>query len=291
MKREPSIHITQSKLKQIINEFHDYAENSEEYIDEMVEFMMKRARPFSLEKRTIIPNSKTSKKVEVKISNDKSDYNLLANIIYTVRKKLKHKGIKAIDINSSEYSTLKKLTIVINQFCEEFNLDKRQGYIEYTQAGLKKISSFRGYLNKLIDMSESISLEYEAIDIINNDKVKSITKQIHDEYTSRVFDKTGIPTDYTDKPTQYINFIKVREFALKYNVAFQDYLDAQFEGLEWTGSYPEPSQLVNEKSIERLNKYMYQNHKKKIHNNHSTKTDKKLTDVLKRIRNGNHNDA
>lgn len=289
--REPSIHITESKLLELLCDYTGVCADEEfQQAKQMVKFVMAKAKNFSLDKRLIVPNSKTQKKVETKLSNDKSDYNLLSGIIYTVRKKLRHRGIKSIDVNSSEYATLKKLTPILNEFCNDFELDKRQGYIEYVTTGLRKINSFRGYLTKLIDMSESISLEYDAKKFILDDKDKRITKIIHDDYVGRVVKKTSIHVDYSENPIQYINFIKVKELASKHKVSYQTFIEAQFVGLEWTGSYPEPNQLVNEKSIERLSKYLSTKNNQVKLSDDNKKVDKKLTNILNRIKNGNYND-
>jgi len=289
MKREPSIHITQTNLRNLIREFHDYDDNADDHIEDLVEFLLKRGKPFSLEKRTITPNSKTSKKIETKVSNDKTDYQLLSTIIYSIRKQLRHKGIKSIDMNSAEYSQLKKLSKTINTFAEDFQKEKRQAYIEYVTLGLKKINSFRGYLAKLNDMSESIAVEYEASQVILDDDYKNKTKIIHDQYVDIIFKKTGILENYQDRPINYINFIKVRELADKYKLKYDVFLKAQFEGLEWTGGYPDPSQLISEKAIERLNKFLFKN--KSNVTNETPEVNKSLSNVLKKIKDGNYNNA
>ena len=40
------------------------------------------------------------------------------------------------------------------------------------------------------------------------------------------------------------------------------FIDAQFESLAWCNGLPEPSQMYNEKAIERYNKYLYKNKNK-----------------------------
>ena len=41
------------------------------------------------------------------------------------------------------------------------------------------------------------------------------------------------------------------------------FLDAQFEALAWCNGLPEPSQMYNDKAIERYNKYLYKNKDKR----------------------------
>lgn len=290
IRREPSIHLTRSNLRILLKEWYDFSEYADDHIYEMVEFLMKNGKNLSQDSRLVlVSNNKVEKEVNKKISNDKSDYLLMSNIIYNIRKQRKHKGIKPIDTQSNEYIALKKLTKAVNIFCNDFNLSKREGYIFYVNKGLDKISSYRGYISKLEQMVESISVEYETNDLIQNHKLKEEADRAHTYYIQKVAKRTGISENYKDRPIQYINFIKLCEISRKYNVTYIDYIESQFSELEWTGTYPDIFQLVNDKSIERLNKYMYKRDKTKISIN-KTNSDNRLTNILKRIKDGNYND-
>ena len=51
------------------------------------------------------------------------------------------------------------------------------------------------------------------------------------------------------------------------NCDLETFIKAQFDGLAWAGSYPQPAQLVTEAAKERLVKYAYANNitlKKKV---------------------------
>ena len=287
MKREPSLHITEDNLRFLLREFYDHDENAESDIDEIVDFLMTKGVKLALEKRTItLTNEKMIHKVETKTTNDKTDISLLSQIIFTIRQSLKHRGIKPIDKDSPEWAQLKKLTPIINNFCNDFNLEKRQGYIEYVKIGIGRITSLRGYITKLYDMSEVISLEYEVINKINLDPYKSWTREIHDYYVNTIDMRTGIRESYVDNPTMYYHFVeickKVKELKLDYRL----YIDAQFEGLKWTGGYPDPAQLVSDKAMQRLNKHLFTLKKE---NKVGDKPNKDLKNVLKNIKNGKDN--
>jgi hypothetical protein len=289
MKRSPSIHITEDRLIDLIRQFYDYDDNADDMIADLVPFIMENGLKYSLEKRTLVlSNQVIAKKALNKVTNDKSDINLLSGIIFSVRKNLKHIGIKPIDNNSPEWVQIKKLTPIVNEYCNAFNLNKRDGYIDYVQRGLHKISSFRGYLTKLYDMSESISLEKEADILISNDKHRKLTREIHDYYVQLIAKQSGIVESFEHKPIKYAKFIQVKDIVIKMKVPFEEYIDSQFEQLDWTGSYPEPEQLINEKSGERFNKHMFQKQKQGVNN--KVKTDRGLTDVLKNIKNGKNRD-
>ena len=299
MNRQPSIHITRSKLWQILKDYmydsRDIIEPLEEEkveqeVNEMVEFIMIEAKPFALDKRSItVTNQKLAKEVEKKTSNNKLHFMKLAKIIVMVRRDMKHRGVKAIDINSPEYNSLKRLSTIIEQYAEDYGMDFQKASIDYVTRGLKKISSFRNYVGKLCDMSETIALEKDANDLINTDPSKRYTKDIHDKYVAIINTKTGIAEGYIDNPIKYVHFIEVGNICKKYNIEPSLYLEAQFEGLAWTDSFPEPSQLVSDKAIERLNKFLYTK-KIKLGKPTRTEVDNGLSDILKRIKNGEDRD-
>lgn len=282
MKREPSIHITEQNLKVLLREFFDYDDNADDMIEDLISHLMVESVKLSLNKRSVYLSNQTfAKKVLSKVTNDKTDINLLSNIIYSVRKSFKHKGIKPIDINSSEWSQLKKLVPIVNEFCNEFSLDKRDGYIEYITLGLSKISSYRGYITKLYDMSETISNERVAKEEISNDVNKKLTREIHDYYVSLIIKNTGISETYIDKPLKYNKFVIVSGLVKKLGISYQDFIDSQFDGLAWANSYPEPEQLITDVATSRLNKFLFN---KKNNKNTKVKKDKDLVNILKNIK-------
>lgn len=291
MNRQPSIHITQARLELIIRDYFSTwglskVIDTDEISTNLSEHLMMKARPFALDKRSInVTNQKIAKEVEKKTSNDKSGHMELAKIISLVRKDMRHKGVKMIDMNSPEYAALKRLTKIIDEFAKDFDMSFKAASVSYVTMGLSKISSFRNYVGKLCDMSESISLEFEAKDMIKFDKYKSETKRVHDIYVATINTKTGMSQGYEDNPTKYIAFMRVRELCEKYKIEPNIFIQAQFEGLAWTDSFPEPNQLVSDKAIERLNKYLYTK-KIKLGKSDRTQTDKNLSSILNKIKNG-----
>lgn len=292
--RKPSIHITENKLYELLK---DYLWDGELINEELAEneainirdYLMSKAKFHSLDKRSVtISNDKLAREINKKTDNNKIGTLELSNIIYTVRKSLKHKGISMIKQNSPEYNALKKLRTIIEQFANDWEMDLREASIFYVKKGLSKISSYRNYIGKLCDMSESISMEYEAKSIIDSDESKSETERAYKVYIGIINTKTGIAPNYRDNPIKYLPFIQVKNLCNQYSVTPEIYIQAQFEGLAWTDAYPEPNQLVSEKAIERLNKYVYT---KKINLGkvQKDKPNNDLTNILKRIKDGDDN--
>jgi hypothetical protein len=293
MTRQASIHIKEDDFKKLLIKhfFPNYDDKSPISIDHIefdktIRLFMYEAKKLSPDSRRItITNQKLANKVINKVVDNKTDIHKLSSIIYYVRKQLKHKGIKPLDQNSNEWASLKKLVIVINQFCVDFDIDKKIGYTEYIKIGLSKISSFRGYITKLYDMSESISNEYQAIKDIEDDENKKLTRKLHDLYFDNIYKITGLPDDYLKNPTKYSIFTQLSKMVKDLNITPEDFIESQFRGLDWANTYPEPSQLISENSIKRLNKFMFnKNNKKKVVVN----SNNKLKETLNNIKNGNY---
>src|SRR5690606_32101042 len=104
----------------------------------------------------------------------------------------------------------------------------------------------------LINMQESISSEYEYTEAILSDKDPKTTKAIHDLYTGLIMKNTNIDINYKNQPAKYIKFKEVNELTQEMNIPYEIYIKAQFDGLMWADSYPEPSQLIGDKALERL---------------------------------------
>lgn len=279
--RDPSIHIKESDLKKILSKHLEHG-----YKD-LAKIITKEAKQYSCEQRVVqVSTQYLEKKTKKILTSSKMDANLVSEIIHKIRLKNKHRGVKRIQEDSKEWGQVKELAKVCNQFSEEFDLEKREGYIKYIKYGMKKISSTRQIVTKLINMQESISQEFEFIHDISEDENPRETREIHDLYVDLIFKKTGLHEPLIDKPQKYVNFIKVRKLTDELDLPYDLYIESQFQGLEWTDNYPEPTQLVSEKARERLNKYLYKN-KVKLNKKEKESTTDNYINFLKNLRDGN----
>lgn len=255
--REPSIHVKEKDLIKILEDI-DYGVHSPEYIAKEI---TRRAKSKTLNNRSVsVSNNKLDRDIKTLIKSSESDSMLLANLIYHIRRrKTKLYTSKKIDKDSKEYTQLKELTKVCVEFCNTFNFDKKEGFTKYLELAIPKITSSLNYVQKLINMAEKIYQLQEAQLVIDSDENSNETRNIHDEYVGLIATKTGLTNDYTNNPIIYCKFIEVREITDKLDIPVDIFIKAQFHGLSWTDSFPEPHQLVGEKAIERLNKYMYEN--------------------------------
>ena len=256
--REPSIHIKESDLLKVLE---DIIPEHLLDINWLAKEISRRAKPKSLNNRSVsVSNNKLERDIKTLIKSSESDSGLLANLIFHIRRrKTKLYTTKKIEKGSKEYTQLKELTKVCIGFCNTFNFDKKEGFTKYLELAIPKITSSLNYVQKLINMAEKIYQLQEAQLIIDNDEDSSETKLVHDTYVGLISTKTGLTNDYTKNPIVYCKFIDVRKVTDDLDIPVDIYIKAQFHGLSWTDSFPEPHQLIGDKAIERLNKYLYEN--------------------------------
>lgn len=255
--REPSIHITKSQFEEILNTLE---------VDNFpVEAFFVIARKEAINHRAVlVSNNKNTKKVSNILLASKGDAALVADILYATRIKLKHRGVRKInESNSREWANCKKLAEVCNTFCEDFKFDTREGFIKYIETGLKRMTDYRNVMQRLLSMQENITNQVDAEIELKGDKDPGFTKDIHDEFIKRVASVTGIYESYEHQPEKYVHFLRIHNLMDEKDWNVFQFLDAQFEALAWCNGLPEPSQMYNDKAIERYNKYLYKNKDKR----------------------------
>ena len=255
--REPSIHITKSQFEEILNTLE---------VDNFpVEAFFVIARKRAINHRAVlVSNNKNTKRVNNLLLASKGDAALVADILYATRIKLKHRGVRKInESNSREWANCKKLAEVCNTFCEDFKFDTREGFIKYIETGLKRMTDYRNVMQRLISMQDNITNQIDAEIELKEDKDPGFTKDIHDEFIKRVASVTGIYESYEHQPEKYVHFLRIHNLMDEKDWNVFQFLDAQFEALAWCNGLPEPSQMYNDKAIERYNKYLYKNKNKR----------------------------
>ena len=256
-KRSPSIHITKSQFEEILNTLE---------VDNFpVEAFFVIARKSAINTRAVVVSNKgTTKKVTNILLASKGNAALVADILYATRIKLKHRGVRKInESNTREWANCKKLAEICNTFCEDFKLDTREGFIKYIETGLKRMTDYRNVMQRLISMQDNITNQIDAEIELKEDKDPGFTKDIHDEFIKRVASVTGIYESYEHQPEKYVHFLRIHNLMNEKDWNVFQFLDAQFEALAWCNGLPEPSQMYNDKAIERYNKYLYKNKDKR----------------------------
>lgn len=260
--RDPSIHITKHQFEKILSQLEVY--------NFPIDAFFVIARKEAINTRVVVvTNNKTTKKVSNILLASKGDAALVADILYATRIKLKHRGVRKInESNSREWANCKKLAEVCNTFCEDFNLDTREGFIKYIETGLKRMTDYRNVMQRLLSMQENITNQIDAeieLSSLDRSEFEEVIR-IKDYYFKKVASATGI-YDGVDNPEKLIHFLRLKTFLDERGWDPMEFIDAQFESLAWCNGLPEPSQMYNDKAIERYNKYLYKNKSKQLLDN------------------------
>ena len=266
--RDPSIHITESRLIKILDGIFKNNIKSED----LARRILKEATKHTLNHRKIdLVNKRVEKKVNKVMSSTNSDAELFSLLLLHYRRKLKHRGLVQIKQNSRDWLTVKEIVSLANEFCETFNLSKREGYIKFIEIGISKMNKFM--LVKFNPMGSSIIETFQCMMEIQDDPKPKETERLHDYYQKTIIERTGIALVYKDKPDKYVYFLRARVLAEKLNIDPLLFVKAQFYALEWRNGYPDPIQLVGDKAIASLNKYLFE---KQIPKNGNGVTHKKV---------------
>lgn len=286
-KRQPSIHITQSKLEKILFEIMDVESSPVNWnYKKLATEILKKASKQPLNSRSVsVSNDKLDKKVKQLVKASESDAMILSNLIYHMRRKKGGIYTKTkVDANSKEYGALKELTAICIEFCNTFQLEKRAGFIKYLELAIPKITSSLNFTSKLVNLAEKVYSIMEAEIIILEDEDSSETRDIYNTYCKLISEQNGLIINYDKDPTIYKHFVDVRKFTDEIDIPADIFLKAQFHGLTWASSYPEPNQLTGDKAMSRLSKYMFEN---KIKASTHKTGEESFTDKLKKLRDAN----
>ena len=255
MKREPSIHITKSQFLDILEELG--------ITNLPVNQVFALARKVSINSRNVlVTNKKDTKRVNNILLATKGDAALVADLVYATRVKLRHRGARKITENSkADWTRCKELAAICNQFAQDFSFtDIRDAFLTYITIGFKRMGKdHRNMMTRLISMADNIYTYYENNQCVREDDAPKLTQSIYDYYNKKIADATGIweTEALEENPEKYNDFLQVRKLCEEHKWDYQDYIDAQFEGMAWCNGIPEPHNMYNTKAIDRYKKYVY----------------------------------
>jgi len=258
MSRLASLHIKEDDLAKVIEEVLEIL--SDEPMDEtfptlLARHLVIRGYKYTCNTRKLLVNDAiTAQKVKKLVLNPKENTLAFVNALKMARKQAHHRGIKDIQPGSSDWLKAKEITSLVDEFCNEYDLDKKKGYFTYCKIAVKILKGYA--LNKIPSIHEKVYTLYEAERIVNSDVTPGETRRGYNLYQQLAAEATSIVEAFITKPERYQYFVLAKQSANQYGVDIEDYINSQFEGLEWTGNIPTPEQLVGEKSISRLKGYM-----------------------------------
>ena len=257
MDREPSIHVTRSVFLSIVKDLGIML--SKPNLDRI----MKAARELSADNRTMIAKANQTRQVR-KTEGTIKEANLVAEIIYGIRVKLRHVGVTKIKQSDSTWGQVRELVPTLNQFCEKYALSQRRGYIDFLSLGIELMSkSKRANYNYcaswMLKHADYITSTYEANNMVKEDQYPQNTRELLSLYQIRVMEMSGMYVDYTQNTKEYTHFIGARQLADKWGIDYETFVDAQFASLEFCKGIPRIYDLDNEKAEQRLAQYIAKN--------------------------------
>jgi len=251
MTREPSIHITRSKLISILKNT-----NLNTTKEKLADAIMVASRKHTCSNRSIITNTN-------KIIKDTEKLKLTGNlevfefqtILNKVRKSFRHVGITTIKLGGKDWLILKEAASNAIEFCNSFELGKKEGFVIYCKLGIVDMQRFN--INKFNGLHAKICEKYQAELIIEEDPYSDTTSKGHNYYCKLIAEKIGLAANYLDDPINYSFFVKATQECLSVGGKIDDYMKGQFEDFAWRNDYPYPSQLAGPKARDRFIKYAY----------------------------------
>lgn len=253
MKRQPSIHISKQALYKVLSKVlaDDY---SDKQLKVLCKLILQEGVKYSLLRRSLnVTNQKTAKSTKGIRETEPEDARTFAHILTLCRKKLRHRAIIQPAPGSKDWKLIQGILLNVNVFCEDFNLEKKKGYLVYIELGLKRMGNF--YLTNFQNLHTNIVNEYGAVEELQQDMTPLRTEKAHSIY-SKHCGELAMVVDYTRDPAKMVHFKRVAEKAQKLKITLEHYIAAQFEGLKWAKTIPDPAQLVTDAAIVRLNKYI-----------------------------------
>ena len=276
MKRQPSLHISRQNLAKVLLKL-DICSSVQES-KKLAYQILRAGKKYTLTSRKLyVKTKKVEKKTRKLVMSSTDDATTFSKLLHIMRKRAKHRGINIIKPGSRDWGMIKEVTSLALDFCLDFDLDKEEGFKMYCELGLAKMKKFS--LMKFNSSHQSICEEYSALQIIKDDEYPEQTTMVCKIYQQRLVEKSGIIMDYTKMPDKYIYFIEVVKICKELKVKPKDYIHAQFDGLEWANSIPDPMQLTGDKAIQRLNRFLIQHNKKAGQTKHRKLDASKIRDV------------
>lgn len=227
-------------------------------MEEIADNLLRAARGYAITSRSItISNDKLMRQATKLKASMVSDTSLFSMCLTQIRRKFNHRGINQVLPGEVEWLQLKEICALATEFCNEFRVDRREGYVIYCELAMTKMKNYS--LNKFKSLHRVICEEYEALNIIRSDPHDKLTTRAHDIYCKLIAERIGFVQGYKDMPIKYQYFAKAAAESVRMKIEVGVYIKAQFFYIDFTNQVPDPVQLVGPKAIDKLQKYCFEN--------------------------------
>ena len=263
--RKASLHIYEEDLKGLFIQFFDESGNELPCApDDLVNYIMIKGKQLQILSRSELGMiKKEQNKVERIVGSATGDAQLFATTYYSLRLKAHHRGITRIREGTTEWQFVKEGAKLANEFEKSFEYTtKKEAYIVYIRCFMALVNGSPS-LRRINSLHEKIMSRMEANESISRHPNIEQIGLMHDHYQRKVFEKTGNNFDYKNTPEQFIHFALAYDHAMNIGLSPNQFVDAQFEAMDFASAIPYPTQLSNEKASERAIRWMAQNSIKK----------------------------
>lgn len=253
MKRQASIHISKGALYKVLRKVleDDY---TKEQVKVLCKAILQEGVKYAIPNRSLnVSNQKLVKSTKGIRETETEDTKLFSHLLTLCRKQLKHRGIIQSSPGTRDWTIIQGTVSFVNTFCKEFKLTKKEGYLAYIKIGLKKMNTF--YISNFQSLYDQIVSEYAAVEELQDDMTPLRTEKAHSIY-SKHCGQLAIIRNYSKDPSSMVCFKRVADKAAELKISIEHYIAAQFEGLKWANTIPDPKQLISEAAISRLQKYI-----------------------------------
>lgn len=226
--------------------------------EKMADDICRAGKGYALTTRSLsVSNDKLMRQATKLKASMVGDTSLFSMCLTQIRRKFNHRGINQVTPGEVEWLQLKEVCALATEFCNEFGITKRLGYVLYCEMAMGKMKNYS--LNKFKSLHKVLCEEYEANQVIKKDDNKRATERAHDIYCKLISERTGFAQGYKDMPIKYQYFVKAANEAARMKIEVSVYIKAQFFYVDFTNQIPDPLQLVGPKAIDKLQKYCFEN--------------------------------
>jgi len=260
MKRIPSLHVTKPVLIEALRSLL----GEEQLAESFAEALLIACKGKSCNNRALLLSNKAEiKKASLYAENPSQYAYIFCKVLLNIRRNNHHKGVSLIEEGSTNWTTVKKIVPLIAEFAQETTLTFTNACKQYISWG-NYLMGNRFALSKFQSLSTQILEVYFADKALDENPWQTETYRGIRHYSDKVYSRAGMIIEGLDEnPLKMVEFMKAAEYCAKNRITITDYIDAQFEGLDWTGGIPEPTQLNSENAIQRYVKFAYKNKKHK----------------------------
>ncbi|MCB9047634.1 MAG: hypothetical protein H6550_15985 [Chitinophagales bacterium] len=251
--RDPALHITLSGLTAVLTKLgiRNPAVNAERILTESAPYAIKDRYDVKLSSKA----AKRAVKHKEAVAASSISVEQFNGILYTARETAGHKAITPIRKGEAMWTALAEVAVLASDFSAACGFtDTVKGCQVFISIGLRMMRGKYG-LNKFKYYKEKIYEYYAAVKEVEEDDDRQATNDFCNTWVTELFNRTGLKRKYSE-PTDMAMFVMARKQADALDAYYDDYINAQFDGLSFLGVVPSLTQLVSDNAEQRYWNYI-----------------------------------